>query len=363
MPASSVPYLLISDLHMHEWSAFSTINENGVNSRLWSIRENIRLACRELIDRGGRDVVIGGDIFHVRGSVSPMVLNVTLDLFAELKTQFDLNIYAIPGNHDLETNDTFRLSNSAEALTRVGVTMVNDPAGNSFKLDCDQNVALFPWHGSHQQLMKTMQEWLQGLSERGGDCAQVDAVIHAPVNGVIKGLPDSGLEADELAALGFKRVFAGHYHNHVDFGNGVYSIGAVTHQTWNDPNTKAGHLLVYPEKVEWRCTQAPQFVDITVDTDPNDIELMVDGHFVRVKVEIENESDVETVRNQLKEAGALGVTVIPIRKAAATRSAAVTAGKTLRGSTAAYIDEKGYDDPEAVKTVCDDILTTVEAVE
>ena len=49
----------------------------------------------------------------------------------------------------------------------------------------------------------------------------------------------------DLAKLGFRRVFAGHYHHHCSFEDGkVWSIGATTHQTASDIGTKAGFLLV-----------------------------------------------------------------------------------------------------------------------
>ena len=36
-----------------------------------------------------------------------------------------LTVYAIPGNHDLESKDATALTNGADALSAVGVNMIN----------------------------------------------------------------------------------------------------------------------------------------------------------------------------------------------------------------------------------------------
>ena len=59
-------YLLMSDLHFHNWSAFSTTNGNGVNSRLQIIMHEILRAIDVHEARGGDKVlVVAGDVFHL----------------------------------------------------------------------------------------------------------------------------------------------------------------------------------------------------------------------------------------------------------------------------------------------------------
>src|SRR5690606_6703377 len=72
-------------------------------------------------------------------------------------------------------------------------------------------------------------------------------IIHAPLNGVIKGIPDHGLAPDDFEGLGFKYVFCGHYHNHrvFDITDGhVVSVGALTHQNWGDVESQAGYIIL-----------------------------------------------------------------------------------------------------------------------
>ena len=68
-------YGLMSDLHCHSWSSFASTDEEGRNTRLMHIIREIHRCCAELRARGGRNLVIAGDVFHTRGSVSPSVFN------------------------------------------------------------------------------------------------------------------------------------------------------------------------------------------------------------------------------------------------------------------------------------------------
>ena len=63
------PYGLVADVHCHAWSAFSRIEEDGVNSRLRIILDELLRVGEEVLELGGNKLVIAGDLFHVRGSV------------------------------------------------------------------------------------------------------------------------------------------------------------------------------------------------------------------------------------------------------------------------------------------------------
>lgn len=86
------PYGVISDCHVHEWSQFSTVLPTGVNSRLQEILDEIGLAAFDVSSNGGDTLYITGDLFHVRGSVSPKVLNPVKDLFTALTKPGNLKI-------------------------------------------------------------------------------------------------------------------------------------------------------------------------------------------------------------------------------------------------------------------------------
>jgi len=345
------PYALTSDQHLHNWSAFATINGDGINSRLAIILSEMRRAASEIHALGGTRLLGAGDLFHVRGNVAPSVLNPAADHFAT----FGLDLEFIPGNHDLEGRSSTAIGNAARTLSGVGVRTHETP---TYLPDAnrEQGVLMIPWVENLEKLRETIEE---AKSIVGGLLIDTDLIIHAPVNGVLVGLPDSGLNPTELAALGFKRVFAGHYHNHMDFGNGVYSIGATTHQTWSDVDTKAGFLIVHEDRVEYRASHAPQFIDLPEGIDLEEVAMIVDGHYVRARIEVKDESIVPELRDYLLKAGAKGVVIHPIKSTATVSrtGATVSSGVSLEASINEWIKVKNGAEDTALFDRCAAVLS------
>lgn len=283
-------YGIVSDTHCHSWSQFSKIQADGVNSRLRVILEELIRAAVAVKDAGGDTLRVAGDLFHVRGRIEPSVFNPTFDAFEHIVKTLGIKVEIIPGNHDLEGATTDSLGNAMQQLQRLdGVTVVTETLVTP---DC----VLIPWIEKLDDLRAEMKKHAD---------KNKDLIIHAPVNGVVKGLPDHGLEPDELAQLGYRRVFAGHYHNHKSFAGGkVYSIGATTHQTWSDSGSQAGFLLVDDKEVEFHPTKAPLFVTITDETEITSANLQ--GHYARLKLVDAEEDVLRDARKALDAAGALG---------------------------------------------------------
>lgn len=344
---SKKPYCLISDTHYHDWSTFSQVNEDGVNSRLQIILNETRRAANELKKAGGDTIIHAGDWFHTRGSVKPEVLNPVISLYEEL-IDGGIKIYGIPGNHDLSSVNSSWLTNAASALMPAGVVMANDV------LATEASAVIIPWQSSLDDLRKKLEK--SAGPER-------DAIIHAPVDGVIAGLPDHGLNDSYLSGLGYRRVMAGHYHNFKNFGNGVYSIGALCPQTWSDVGSKAGFLLVYPDSVRRFDSHAPKFVNIYGDMD--DEEMMIcDGNYCRVKIGKATPAEINDIRQELIGYGAKGVVIQAVKQTEIEeRDASVVGGiATLNQSVAAYVEDK-FGKNEALTKLCDTILEEVEEVE
>lgn len=349
---------IVSDLHFHKFSQFSKTLESGRNSRLQAQLNEIVRVARHLYDSGGGSIVIGGDIFHSRGSISPEVLNPVLQAF-ESVVNSGVDVYAIAGNHDLESNDARNLSNAAAALGNVGVRMV-DERPTLFNIH-GEYFLLIPWMSSAKELRDYLLSYHSAQPR-----SETNVVIHAPVNGVIAGLPDHGLSAQELGDMGFKRVFAGHYHQHKDFGNGVWSIGSLYHQTWSDTDSLAGFLVLDEDgAVTHHESSLPRFVDLDhLDLSEDDqLDYALDlgrGNYVRMSLEIEEDADVRRVRELFEDRGALGVLIRPIKKATSARVATAKKQASLRDSIIEYVDGKGYDDGDDLKALCVDILGEVE---
>ena len=347
-------YALLSDQHGHKWSQFATTDADGVNSRLRFMLSEMERAADELLAAGGTHMVFAGDLFHVRGSIDPEVFNPVWDCIVRILNR-GIRICAIPGNHDLASRDTRELSSAIQALSQLKYFYVfNSPEiVNVGK----QRVAMVPWCSKLDDLRLAVN--MLSVAE---DPADVDLVIHAGIEGVITGL-DHGLTASEVAGWGFKRVFAGHYHNHKLLEDGkVISIGALTHQTFSDVGTKAGFLLVDPKTVAYRASRAPQFVDIDLNTDEEEIPLRADGNFVRVRGFKLTDKEVGTMRQGLLDMGARGVTIQVAREAPTARSSSAAKGMSLDDSVAGFIDTMGAADPAAIRGACGAILAKVRSL-
>jgi DNA repair exonuclease SbcCD nuclease subunit len=317
-------YALCADVHMHNWMTFgSVVPDSGISSRLEGLLEELARVAHELGSTGAT-IVIAGDLFHVRGSVSPSVLNPVRDMLSQL-TQRGFQFVVLAGNHDLEKRDASRISSAVTALEGPGVVVVNEPMTLVIE---GKPVLLVPWVEEIGKLKQELQLLAAGYDDI--ERARMDLILHAPIDGVIHGLPDHGLTAEWLQALGFGQVFSGHYHNHKQFaGTNVVSIGALSHHTWSDAGSSAGFVLVDAKgpNFEFRASNLPEFKDVdhmlSLGMEPEDIMLAVDGHYVRVTIEAEKDSDIEKTRRQLTEAGAKGVVVRVAVKAKNERAAGV----------------------------------------
>lgn len=351
----SEPYVILSDLHCHDWNSFSKRNEDGLNNRLQITLDEVYRAAQVLKKAGGDRIVLAGDIFHVRGATKPEVLNPVIRLFQELN-QEGFDIFAIPGNHDLSTKDSEWLSNAASALESADVRMCHKTSIYSTVYG-PQPLVLIPWFSTVESLKA---EISKVASDLGKDVKDYDLIIHAPVDNVIPGLPDHGLTDTWLASVGFKRVFSGHYHNHKDFGNGVYSIGATTHQTWGDVGTKAGFLLVHDNAVTHYASHAPQFVDIFGDMDEEEL-LICDGNYCRVRIGKATPQEISDLKADLIERGAAGVLVLAVKESEIKERATIAKSVTLEQSVNDYV-MANYDGDTALAKLCDELLGLAEAV-
>lgn len=338
------PFSLFSDAHCHTWSQFATIGPDGLNTRLVHILNEIKATAYSVMARGGSTVYCAGDLFHIRGAVSPDVLNPLIDVIGELGEE-GINFRILTGNHDLKSRDSEALSSACESLRPLNnVQVVSKPT-----IFWDDNVVMVPWYDSVDDIRKHIHALKDGIENGTVDpsigpqnISDFTLIIHAPVNGVLIGIPDHGFWAKELEALGFKYVFSGHYHAHKEFPGNVFSVGATTHQTWNDVGTKAGHLVVSDAGVEHIESKAPKFLDYDLGWDPSEAADAVDGNFVRVVMGAATEEDVEFIRETIMDFGAAGVVVnaIPVPKGTVTtRSAPVAAAViTTRDSIKQWVD-------------------------
>lgn len=287
----SYPYLVLSDIHLHNWSQFSHTTKDGTNSRLQQILDAISKAVAHLAELGGRDIVITGDMFHTRGNIKPSVLNPTFDLFRNICAH-NIRVHAIPGNHDLEGIHSDRLGNAITTLSGIDYFNVYDKP----TLLRDKHLFI-PWFEDSQKILKY-------ANEKVKHNPNLTLFTHVGLNGVVPAAIGNTVNPKDFSE-DFKYVFCGHFHNHVSFDSRVFSVSALTHQTWSDVGSKAGYLIVYEDKVEQFMTNAPRFIDLNF-TDTY-TQPMVRGNYVRIKDSTITAEEADKFISLLKDWGALAV--------------------------------------------------------
>jgi DNA repair exonuclease SbcCD nuclease subunit len=357
-------YVIVSDLHCHKWSTFSTFTVDGVNGRLRITLDELLRAARHAKSIGAEFIVCAGDILHVRGSIDPEVLNPLQTVIKEILDS-GLDIYAIPGNHDLAGKDTTQLGNAIETLSQTKSDNGTFHVFNE-RTVCElegHKIGFVPFRATKELLLKDL-DVLTGTHKH----ETMDVFIHAGIDGVLINTPDHGLTGEILADFGFRNVFAGDYHNHKQVVPGVWSIGATTHQRWNDVGTKAGFMVVQDDgKIEFHATHAPRFVDVS-GLDETDMALAADGNYVRFSGPEMTSAEIAELRKFLEDSGAMGVVIMAPKKVAATaRTGTPKAGTvTVDESVAHFIDDakdiSALVDRERLKRECAEVLDAARAV-
>lgn len=355
-------YAVVSDIHCYAPSVFAHTLPSGVNNRLQIILNELRRAAETLVARGGRTLVIAGDILHTRGVIDPEVLNPLRRTIDDILAM-GINIFAIPGNHDLKSKDSQELSSSIQNLDQIsleGTQFKVFNAATTMNPVAGVVLGFVPWRWTMEALL----EDLGKLAKMPG-ADQMDVFIHAGIDGVLSGMPAHGLTSAMLKAFGFRNVFAGHYHNHVMLEPGVFSIGATTHHNWGDVGTRAGFLIVENGVVEFHDTMAPKFVDLT-GLDEIEMELECKGNYARFRGPAMTQPEINELREQFKTWGALGTSIEVPKTATVTRTTSPSKGLTLEQSVEAFIATAtfpaGSPDPTAIQKRALEILAESKTV-
>jgi len=357
-------FAVLSDIHCHDWSLFSRTNSDGVNSRLQIILDEMLRSATVLHGAGGRVMIWTGDIFHTRGVINPEVLNPLRDTVRKI-LEMGIDIYVEPGNHDLKSRDTCELSSAVQNLE-----MKVDGGGELLVINKvtrivrDGHIMGFvPWRARTEDLLADLE-----LLAKSDDHDKMDVFIHVGIDGVLPGMPASGITDKLLGKFGFRHIFAGDYHNHKVLEHGVISVGATTHQTWGDVGSKAGFLLVdgATGRVTYQASHAPSFIDLT-GLSEDEMQMECDGNYVRFRGPPMSQSDINKLKEHFLAWGAKGVSIEVPRALTAARSTTTPAtGLSIDQSVANYVDGKkdipAHINREAVKRRAVEVLDRARTV-
>lgn len=355
----SNPFGLISDQHYNNWSQFGRTIGLDYNSRLKIQLETTLEAAKAMKAAGCEYLFCAGDTFHVRGTLLPSVLNYVTETYKQIINEIGLKVVMLAGNHDLETNASVYSSNASSSLAGIGVHVVCG-APYSVKVG-DVTIHLVSWRESYTELLVDLKQ----VRAEAGDGIH-DLIIHAGINNAIPTMPNTGIDAEDLKALGFRNVYAGHYHNHREILPGVISIGALNHQQWSDVGSIAGYMIVNADGTFKQYeTSSPKFIALEGEISEEDLK----GNYVRYRAEVESDEEAAEIRSELDAIGAAGVVTAFVRKRALAVSGPSTADTrridSLGESISSYCKaqhEKTKDfDLTALDSLCREILMEAES--
>ncbi len=346
---------VISDTHYHLFTLFAgNTDSDGCNARLKAQLDATWQAAVEMKERKCEFILHCGDMFHVRGQISPVVLNHVKKLYDKITTELALPVFIIAGNHDLETQHSVYTANASTALVNDDIVIVCSRRAMLFP---EKKICMISWHDRQTELMNIIEHAKTEINLES-DVSEWTLAIHAPLNNVIAGIPETGIEPADLESMGFGLVLSGHYHNHKKLTDHVYSVGALIHHNWGDAHSLAGFLIVDNKLlVTHYQTKAPRFVDLKAERDESNIA----GNYVRIDGVMATDEEITQAKLDLVKMGAMGV-VANIVKAPTATSTTEKAAKldSLEISVADYallVAKERELDETALMNECADLLS------
>jgi len=224
-----------ADIHADNWQQFSTILEDGRNSRLVAILDAVRWTAKDAVDRGCEFFCIAGDLFHNRKFIEVTVLSEVSSLVDELSRMFTF-VYILRGNHD---ESITRREDSVSAFTRDNVEVINRPC---VRVIGNKRVGFIPWVGPSRA---TFTKKLKQIKK-------VDGIItHAALDKAWTGPSDWEVEGDlrvtDLLKGKQKWVLMGHFHKSQSWeedGRLVAYVGSPIQHTMGERTECKGYWVV-----------------------------------------------------------------------------------------------------------------------
>lgn len=216
--------VIISDLHLHEWSYGGDCGSRGTNVRLLD-QEYALMQVLSYCEQWEVDTILmGGDLFHTNNRVSGTALAFA-SAFYQQAAKNGIKIYSIVGNHDQCGGGFHSLSWIDKPHTVVEHYLQEEIQGRKFTMVAHE--------------MNTDYSLLPGDLEaaEAGDVY----LIHQGVAGADVGngyvLDDAWVKMGDIPDG--VQIIAGHYHKPQVVGN-VLIPGALNQHNWGDCGQKRG---------------------------------------------------------------------------------------------------------------------------
>lgn len=263
-----IMWLIFSDIHLDQYKAFATLTESGLNSRLATqisvFRDVKRVAKKNSVSR----IFFLGDLFNsLTPTISKIVYNVGFYMCKLLADNAAL--YLVVGNHDIY--EGIHLFTPFESIPNTKVIFTTETIKADGKL-----IDIVPWNSDFPS------------NSKSDYCFGHFGITGAVGNsGVIP--VDTGVTNDMLS--GYKIVLAGHYHVRQMLGNGIFHVGSVMANSFQDSVEDKGVWLLDPSKdhLSFVPIKSPKFITLEVNDNNTDVlEKITPDNFFRLIVTADN---------------------------------------------------------------------------
>lgn len=181
--------LIVSDIHLDQYRQFSTINKDGLNTRLMDQLGVIGAVGRLIEDRQEKNVIFLGDMFNsLSDSLPKIIYNAAFALCSTWSRNSEL--FLIVGNHDIHRG--FHLFSAFKPLPNVHV--ISNPA--QFMIE---NVLI------------DMIPWGRNVPDVKGDILMGHIAVRGTKVNALGTVIDEGVSPLDLR--GYREIFLGHYHD------------------------------------------------------------------------------------------------------------------------------------------------------
>lgn len=226
--------MLWSDLHLHRWKPFSTITNNGMNSRLIDGIEVIYELNQICLEEEIEYRLFLGDLFHKRDEVYVPAVLMALDAFWRGKLLCGVEDYLLVGNHDQALNIEFNVLGLFKGVCNV----IEGPGAFHSIKDTGVSFTAHPWNDDRMKWRENYIDIMEHL-----DRVPSFSITHYD----FKDVSYRGLTIGEGAATSLLRTdiptYSGHYHDYGDYGKLIY-VGSPMQHNLGDIGYKRGYVIL-----------------------------------------------------------------------------------------------------------------------
>jgi DNA repair exonuclease SbcCD nuclease subunit len=217
-------FLATGDIQAHNWSQFSYIRKDGMNSRLYNCLEIFRILRHEAKKRGITRVLLNGDVIEENAYIETEVYTGVYDELEKLHKE-GLEVVINVGNHDILRESDGRIIHALRPFRKVA-HVVETPTmvwGHLW---------VVPWIENPDKFKKTIAD-LYASGE--GDYA---LALHVGVSGAKTGptgyLLRSPIKLKDLRRRDFSVVILSDYHTRQRLASNVFYLGSPLQHSFGE---------------------------------------------------------------------------------------------------------------------------------